>query len=171
MSSTHGFASNKRQSSLSLRAGDERNILIPKRTRTESTRRNYTPPSAQPTEDVDEQLLLLPNHHDIDLRQIFLTLPVTPQEIEELKPAIEKKLLEALDKIAVKGYLKSQRDCQEQEETRRKVQKVQQKRHAEESLTHSKIDGDARDYQTVYFEICKRCNAIVHLGTGRGKSK
>jgi ERCC4-related helicase len=103
-----------------------------------------------------------------DWRSFFLADPVSPEEFEILRPHLERKLTEVIEFMNENGhqaFLDYKQQLLEQKERREK----REKEIHEQALVDATVGGEARDYQMALFEICKKRNSIVHLGTGAGK--
>ena len=106
-------------------------------------------------------------------KRFFTSPPVSDDDLEQMLPAINEKLVAAIKEAEHEGIRKKQKEAIRQKEARKKADLLHQQRKqpSKESLRQAKVTAKPRPYQTAYLELCKQRNTIVHLGTGRGKSK
>ena len=116
----------------------------------------------------------------VDADTFLFLSPVDPLEVEEISKKVRIELDEALDVISNESYEAYRRkktrshaelevgggmdtDDEENEKDRKLKEEAA-------TLDEAVIRGNPRGYQTALFELTKRRNIIVNLGTGQGKT-
>lgn len=101
------------------------------------------------------------------VKAFFLASPVSPKELKEVGPHVEKALTSIVEQMEEQGPAMYQRFQAQQK--RIETQQKEDAATVEESTDALQVDP--RSYQRALLEIAKKENTIVHLGTGTGKSK
>jgi hypothetical protein len=113
--------------------------------------------------------------HNVDIAAFFSSSPVGQTEISDeilthkVNPQAFNEALEQLCQVVQSGKYSKEPKIQRNNNDHRASLKKQRLDKA--ALEQARILGQPRDYQAAYIELCKQRNTIVHLGTGRGKSK
>jgi ERCC4-related helicase len=100
---------------------------------------------------------------------IFVRSPISAAELEAVAGKVKSALEQPLRNIEKEGYHVYKQHI-EQLKVKAEITKKKEDERIQQALSDSKIRGNPREYQTALFEIAKRKNIIINLGTGCGKT-
>lgn len=111
-----------------------------------------------------------------DVRDFLFRPPVTDEELEIIAAKMKSRIDDVYDEIksiGVEEYKKrkisksSKEDEMDSDDERKLSEREKEKAAA---LEDAVVRGDPRRYQLALFELAKKQNTIVNLGTGQGKT-
>jgi superfamily II DNA or RNA helicase/dsRNA-specific ribonuclease len=128
--------------------------------------------SSQEEESTDEdslEELESPMYVQSSPADFLLKPPIAEKELGAISQKFKERIAVPLELFRKNGFAAYQAyELKQKEELEAQARSEESRRL--ESLQDAAILGSPRDYQTALFEVAKRRNTVINLGTGKGKT-
>lgn len=129
----------------------------------------YDPFDESELDESDDKYFCHSNGNSDYDASIFVRSPISASELEVVAGKVKSAFEQPLRRLEQEGY-HAYKQHVEQVKVKDELKKKKDDERLQQALAESKIVGNPREYQYALFEIAKKKNIVVNLGTGCGKT-